>query len=188
MDGNCSKRRDFNRRTHVLSCQKTLIDAKTSSTRRSAMCKLVLVVVLLTLRFSSLQRFVSILLIFAVILCMFSCTSGGCCASEDTAVKLAPSTGCCSKCCERKRHSPPENPPEDSRCPDECLCQGVCGGAILEKADVQLAVPPIDHFAPLIADPASRTDGLRCSNSRFRIECSQNGGLDLRLRVCSLTC
>ena len=135
-----------------------------------------------------LQRFVSILLIFAVILCTFSCTSGGCCASEESAVKLAPSTGCCSKCCERKRQSPAESPPKNSRCPDECLCQGVCGGAIFEKADVLLAVPPIDHFTRLIADATSPIDDLRCSNSRFRIECSQNGGLALRLHVCSLTC
>ena len=152
------------------------------------MSKLVSNEVILEPRFFPLQRFVSILLIFAVVLCTFSCTSGGCCASEDTVAKVPPSTDCCAKCCERKTHSPPENTPKDSRCPDECLCQGVCGGAILEKADVQLAVPPMDRFTPLIADPASRTDSLRCSNSRFRNECSQTGGLDLRLRVCSLTC
>ena len=84
-------------------------------------------------------RLVSILLIVAVIACPLRCGIGychaaGCCAVAEEAASPEYSAaveqpGCC---CPR---SPLEEESEErSPCPERSSCQGVCGGAVIDKS------------------------------------------------------
>lgn len=136
----------------------------------------------------SVRRCVSILLIVAVVLCTFSCTAGTTGASEDRSSERGRSRSCCAKCCERQNDSPAGEHPKDGPHPDTCVCQGICGGAILRESAVWVATPLVDSLLPHSADRGLRICRDRSSDSPFGTDLSGNFGHQLRLRVCSLTC
>lgn len=83
----------------------------------------------------------SLLLIAAIIACPMWCGSGccqteGCCAFDEVQAERCPEEAAEACCCDssvsqqsrtdQKRHLPVE-------CPRQFLCQGICGGAVLEK-------------------------------------------------------
>lgn len=88
-----------------------------------------------------LTRFVIILQIIAIVACPLACSSGWCCSNQNavggTAFSLdgpAPPT-CCAHCTSTRCDDSPERPsetPAPGNCPEH-QCQGICGGAVLEK-------------------------------------------------------
>jgi len=102
------------------------------------------------------HRTIPAILIVALLACPFRCSAGACCIAEncleeqcldeDPSQPSEQEPTCCSHC--EKNHSDSERDEFPSRCPDESSCQGVCGGAVIEKApvvDLQNGV----HFVPL---------------------------------------
>ena len=83
------------------------------------------------------DRFVSLLLIAAVIACPMWCDSGvcQCCAPVGWSAEGDSPKSCslneAACCCERSEQDKERDVPRP--CPDTSNCQGVCGGAVIEK-------------------------------------------------------
>lgn len=115
-------------------------------------------------------RIVSLVLIAAIIACPLSCGSGVCHGSQCCAERGRVSENQClhpvcsqpatadSDCCHESSHDTgkPIPPP----CPAKSSCQGICGGAVIEKpcepdtADASILLPPActdDAFVSLQA-------------------------------------
>lgn len=102
-----------------------------------------------------LARTVSLVLIVATIACPLwcgesVCQADQCCPGEQSAVP-----DCCCRGCEQSTPDNDSQPPGDS--PEKSSCQGVCGGAVLQKRsewnDVSAAffVSLINIEAPITA-------------------------------------
>ncbi len=85
------------------------------------------------------SRFVSLALIATLAACPLSCGTGPCCADAafetrspasqaDRVDQSAPTCCCCRETSQDDRQTPPVPGPE------KFVCQGVCGGAVLEKS------------------------------------------------------
>ena len=134
-----------------------------------------------------LARFISMVLIAAVIACPLSCGQGVCCDSHSCADNDRAVAGQCSKiarmqpaaancnCCGQS--SDEGDQPEPQPCPDKSSCQGVCGGAVFEKpcqlnmAEAEFVLPLADNDNTFVslpsADPTDRFgffDGVRAGN------------------------
>ena len=104
-----------------------------------------------------IDRVISLTLISAVIACPLSCTNGMChgrrCCGTDAnrlgeqklASAVFPEKAAC--CCDNGPERHDRNSP--IRRPDKSLCQGVCGGAVLEKS-CELDEQQSSFFLPLI--------------------------------------
>ena len=146
-----------------------------------------------------MNRFVSIILIIAVLQCTFSCTSGSCCAVESQTSVDAAAKSCCSHCrgtadssseLPASSKSKTSNEPNDGRDSDSCTCQGACSGMVCSK-HVQLIAAPNSILPNLIVELPVLRD---CSglDSPAAVDDFPNQktahGLTMRVRVCSLTC
>ena len=147
-----------------------------------------------------MNRFVSIILIIAVLQCTFSCSSGSCCAI-DSESRVAPQSAksCCSHCRGAAEtssalpgNSESEIPAEsdENQDPDSCTCQGVCSGTIPSK-QIELKTAPTSAPLGLIAElpVLFASSGLisRATAVDLHARITPHG-LAMRVRVCSLTC
>jgi hypothetical protein len=81
------------------------------------------------------NRIVPIALIVAIIVCPFLCRNGrchGCCAAKKSVESICPASEMGSGCC-RKSSSDDEGQRPCDDASGASRCQGVCGGAVLEK-------------------------------------------------------
>lgn len=110
-------------------------------------------------------RIVSLVQIAALLACPMGCASGTCAgeacpggdagtSSSETASTEA-SEQICNCCCNRSAED--QKTPVPQRCPDEASCQGICGGAVVEKL-VELDLPEF-AFLPLTIE-AGATHGI----------------------------
>lgn len=147
-----------------------------------------------------MQRFVSSILIIAVLLCTFSCTSGRCCAVDLPAEAIAQSAKSCCKHCQRDpqpsdqrpERSKSETPSSSHEEPDAdcCSCQGACSGMVrskpieLKATSGAMLVSLTAHFQMF---GGSAVVVLRASADDLPNR-ETSHGLSMRIRVCSLTC
>ncbi len=147
-----------------------------------------------------MNRFVSIILIIAVLQCTFSCTSGSCCAVDSQTSVVAPaSRSCCSHCrgladssseLPAKSRSKTSDEPHDGRDSDCCPCQGACSGMVRSK-HVELKTAPNSVPLSLIVElPVLRGCFVLDSSAIEDVFPNQKTahGLSMRVRVCSLIC
>ena len=92
-----------------------------------------------------MTRFLSLILIAAILACPFACGWGivPCCGWEKSASVRCPVHGGKCHCdldevanndeCEGEKNCPHQDFPEDAPCDHDHPCQGVCGGAVFEK-------------------------------------------------------
>ena len=155
------------------------------------------------------NSFISLILIVAVLVCPLRCSLGACagdscCATrrcgtasdrDDTGelstggTALSPKTSCCSSTGPQQRPRPNGNTPH--RQPAKSACQGICGGATLEKT-CELNSAPFSCFSPLLVhDRAlpSRTSQLRSVAASHHLDGAfANYGRVVRLLHASFLC
>ena len=76
-------------------------------------------------------RLLHLLLIAALLGCPAWCHVGLCCGTQEQADAAPSCRACCQEC--PKRHPPAAPAPCCPHDPDSSACQGICGGAVLEK-------------------------------------------------------
>lgn len=148
-----------------------------------------------------LARFISPVLIAAVIACPLSCGQSVCCDSQSCAdddraaaaqcsqtARVQPTAANCN-CCVPS--SDERGQPEPQPCPDKSACQGICGGAVFEKlchlsiAETQFVLPPASSDSTFVLRPSV------CPTDRFGFFDSVtagNQGRFVRILHMSLTC
>lgn len=163
-----------------------------------------------------LNRLISLLLAAAIIGCPIWCGhqpghSGGCCAFPGDVTGPLEDSQTGAICCCASQHAssacqplsdpdaagdPSESPlPAPDGCPDESSCQGICGGAVIDKSR---SWPEISHLSSLLTIDAD-VDAPRIENLRRRLDAiahwdsdpqlsKGNYGRLVRLRHCSLLC
>lgn len=119
------------------------------------------------------SRTVSLAMIAAVIACPLWCGDGFaglCCAEGESDLSGVCSHNATSDCCERENRAPEHD--DDRQCPCESTaCQGICGGAVLEKT-VELNHAAFQVIVPLIEEHASVNPQLaECGDHRAGQHC-----------------
>jgi hypothetical protein len=154
------------------------------------------------------SRFVSLLLIAALLGCPCWCKLGWCAGASCCAERAAdtpsagapsaaspPSETCCPKCAETKqeadsRHqdsAPCNHAPPNSGCKCQCICGGALRGqtasapALLDLA-AQFAISPESPVAAPVEPTAFRTGQYE------RSPCGAHSGRELRCLIASLLC
>jgi hypothetical protein len=120
-----------------------------------------------------LTRLLSVLLAAAVLVCPLVCVGA------DSRCEKEPVTasGCCCKHCHSKESSAPGNDtcPGDHRPAEKC-CQGVCGGAVIEKRDAQTVTIEFTAFlAPAIVAVSSLEFSEPCTNTAAQVLLPDDG-------------
>jgi hypothetical protein len=139
---------------------------------------------------SVVHRFVSILTIVALLFCTVSCASGVCCVARDAESAAATEVERCCKCCASHESSSDTPGSDEQPLQEPCRCQGVCAGAIVEKADTLPTAITHCCFLPTIVESHLL---LRPANGCQRLYVNDllescRGGRNLRFHLCSLTC
>lgn len=144
-------------------------------------------------------RLLSLLQIILLLACPLWCMSGECdrsCCAVTPGMTFGPAdcdaaqTECCSCCCETAAQQD-EAPPAPQRRPGQSRCQGVCGGAVIEKP-VELSSPSTWSLQ-VVTDAGTsaalqRTRLQRSDVDRHSIECDMTSGRTLRQIHMSLLC
>lgn len=73
------------------------------------------------------------------------CHAGAACAGGNCALEIADQAPVCVCCCEDVASS--EEVPNPERCPDESECQGICGGAVVERT-IELDAAELSFLPP----------------------------------------
>jgi len=126
-----------------------------------------------------LRGFLSIVQIIVILACPMWCPAGVCCGTDIGLEDAAPVTEVCSSqiktcsCCHHESAGDERQPA--SPCQDKNTCQGICGGAILEKSSELIGsdspwssiMTPLADSCPLglPADPTAHEFENRISNS-----------------------
>ena len=134
------------------------------------------------------HRCLSIVSILAVICCPLWCGVGLCCADAECELSVqAPSAANC--CC---GHGAPEG---ERRCPEDrrsgnTNCQGICGGAVLEKPHMvrDASQGPVLGVAHAIAYPSGRITDSVSRRLAAEPRAGQVSGRSLRARHMSWLC
>jgi hypothetical protein len=125
-------------------------------------------------------RAVSLFLIAAIVACPMWCASGlvGCCQAE----QMEPSAKCCCHCQESSADEPRNAPGESPNRPAK-PCQGVCGGAVVEKPCQLAANPEHEFLMPTGLDEAIAVQLSGCRSRGVASETSPGGNIGHRLRT-----
>lgn len=137
-----------------------------------------------------LARIVPLVLIAAIVACPLWCRNGrcqGCCAENQVGVSICPAGGAGDCCCPAgsREVTHPNGKGQGPRRDDSGAtgCQGVCGGAVLEKPNSfpDLAQVPLlyDHHASP-SPVASRLAACRSQGGESRPDCRMTPGRYIR--------
>lgn len=137
-----------------------------------------------------MYRCVVILTILTLLACPLKCASGGCSsAPEMQGLRPVEASKSC-KCCHHKKGPVEESPQKRSLPCDDCTCQGICAGAVIEKhqsvLDCPFAIAAFVVTPDLIAAERPSISGF--SEFAFPPVAAKQSGRGLRLHVHSLTC
>ena len=137
-------------------------------------------------------RTVSTLLIVAIIACPLLCRDGlcqECCSAKQTSQSTCPVHGTASCCSNKTSHECDDQRPCDDA-PHTSACQGVCGGAVIEKSN-ELPVAGDTWFLPFsgaIASVASLLAGRQSPAVDCQFNCSATPGRCIRTLHMSFLC
>lgn len=135
-------------------------------------------------------RMISLALIAAIVACPLLCRNGyceGCCAVEKTAPSICPAGGtgdCCYPTASEKdtsRDGESRRPCDDDS--GESGCQGVCGGAVLDKPSSLPAPAELAFLEEFTANSTPSLPGLADRQTpavESRCDCSMNPGRYIR--------
>lgn len=103
---------------------------------------------------------IHLLLVASIVACPLGCYAGACCAQDRGAGdKFGASQSCCERC--RHEETPSHSPEHPSAPAEPCSekCQGICGGAVVEK-HVELDLAPLRSIDALCMDNAAQVDAI----------------------------
>ncbi len=138
------------------------------------------------------MRTASTVLIATIIACPLLCRNGlcqGCCAAEQSSQLICPVHGTAHCCCPTTSHDGDgQRPCDDGPC--KSSCQGVCGGAVIEKSN-DFPVAADAWFLPLSDTSPCLASLLAARQSRAdecRFDCSTTPGRSIRTLHMSFLC
>ena len=142
-----------------------------------------------------MSRFLAVTLIFSILLCPVVCNQGigKCCVIQFATKSPAENKSqvlrckkCCSNCESKPEKQIPEKTPAPRNCPcEEKSCQGICGGALIEQAE--LYFPILATPVPLSVLKISNVKSTRSRTNSSRQNYSPSGAM-LRILHQSFTC
>ena len=139
-----------------------------------------------------LTRIIPFALVAAIVTCPLLCRDGrcqGCCANKQIQTPCA-AEGTADCCCPTTSHDGENQRPCDND-PSKSGCQGVCGGAVLEKPN-NLPEPTVarflNHFKPTPTLAATLLNDRQSHTVESRLDCSMTPGRYLRTLYMSFLC
>ncbi len=135
-------------------------------------------------------RLNAIILMFAVLACPMGC-GVGVCHDADCRLNESREVKCCEHCPQKiggDSELPDENDDLPDRCPNQSTCQGICGGAVLEKTCELNEHSRIFEFAVESVNTVENLSGERLAHQVGNQSFRGNHGRFLRTLHDSLIC